>query len=74
MTPPCPNCGTIYSEGPEVNGWRTQSISESVIFEDKLDGSPAFWGPRVLLRQMRRAVARPRYPAPSRKRQLTRAP
>lgn len=44
MTPPCPNCGTIYSEGPEVNGWCSVSIADSVVFEDKLDGSPAFWG------------------------------
>lgn len=45
MTPPCPNCGTVYFEGPvDDAGWRSVSIASSVIFEDKLDGSQPFWG------------------------------
>lgn len=45
MTPPCPNCGTVYSLGPvDQQGWRKISIASTVIFEDTRDGSKPFWG------------------------------
>lgn len=43
MTPPCPNCGVIYSEGPPVNGWRSVSIASTAIFQANPDGT-AFHG------------------------------
>lgn len=40
MTPPCPNCGCIYSEGPADNaGWRSVSIASSSIFQSLPDGT-----------------------------------
>lgn len=39
-TPPCPNCGTVYYEGPvDDAGWRSVSIASSVIFESATDGA-----------------------------------
>lgn len=39
-TPPCPNCGTVYFEGPvDSGGWRSVSIASTVIFESGTDGS-----------------------------------
>ena len=45
MTPPCPNCGTIYSEGPlDEHGWRPTSIASTVIFAAAPTGQQSFWG------------------------------
>ena len=45
MTPPCPNCGTIYSEGPPDDaGWRTTSIYATTIWDSGDTRRPAFFG------------------------------
>lgn len=38
MTPPCPNCGTIYHEGRDVRGRLLVSIVATVLYQE-VDGA-----------------------------------